>query len=152
MTSLMLPPTAVGIEDTDGPIRRFAEILHAYDERYSLEYIPEADVVNATVDEILKPYRIVENTPEFGRQVVRYLTADELKRPDRLLSWIWEGDLRKHSPSAVYDRIEREEQARKILELAQKRDEAAAREDFAAFMIRTPKNRIQLGRNRYVNV
>lgn len=154
MTDLLLPPGAVAADDTEAPIQRFAEILHTYDPRYTLEYVPEREIQTASVDEILKPFRIVETTPELGRQVVRYLSADEMKRPDRVLAWVWEGDFKKHRPGEVYDRIEKEETARKMLDLARERDEAQARIDYGAFLLgggREKKHRVQLGRGRYMN-
>lgn len=146
------PPRAVAAEDADGSIARFAEVLRAYDERYKLQYIPEADAVERSVTEILKPYRIIERTAEKGEAIVRYLTHEDMKRPDRVLAWVYEGDFRKHSPQDVYDRMKAEQRFDKALEAAKKRDEAQARQDLTAFLVaggRERKNRVQLGRGHY---
>lgn len=152
MPSDFTPPTAIAAEDTDSaPIRRFAEILQQYDPRFSLEYVPEGDRVNASVHEILHPFRIVEQTPVFGLQVVRYLDADEMKNPGAVLAWIFEGDLSKNRPKDVINRIELRERADRMLTLAAQRDAAQERQDQTAFLVsggRDQKHYLRLDKNR----
>lgn len=146
------PPASLSADEADAPIRRFAEILHEYDPRYELQYVPEADRVTASPFEVAKPFRIIERTPEKGEAVVRWLSAEEMKRPDQILEWIWEGDFRKHRPSEVYDQIKYRRKAADLMDLAKKRDDAQARQDLTAFLVRggrERKNRVQTGRGKY---
>jgi hypothetical protein len=147
------PPQSVEIEDSDGPARRFMEILEQYDPgRYELQYVPEGDRQEASLTEIVHPFRLLERTPEKGEAVIRWITADEMRNPAKILEWIFEGDFRKHRPSEVYDKITYARKADELMKLAKQRDDAQARQDMTAFLVkggRDRKNRVQLGRNRY---
>lgn len=106
----------------DGKHQRLAEILHDYDDTLSLEFIPSMDRDETDT----KPFRI-RQTPRDGRKsyIVRYLSAREMDDPAQVLEWIWEGDFRKHSPDAIFNRLE----VRRIAQEAVKiKDEQAERE------------------------
>lgn len=149
MTKLLLPPRVVEEQDTEAPIRRFAEIVHAYDPRIELQYIPELDQTG-----LEKPFRLVKHTEQFGVEILRYLTHAEMEQPQEILVWLWEGDFAKHRPGEVFDRIEKREQAQRMLKLKAEEEAAQERQDKLAWAFRggrDRKNRLQLGRGRYMN-
>lgn len=149
MTKLLLPPRVVAEQDTEAPIRRFAEIIHAYDPRIRLEYIPELERTG-----LEKPFRLVKATPQFGDEILRYLSDAEVRRPQDVLVWLWEGDFAKHRPGEVFDRIEKREQAERMLKLKEEQDLAEERQDKLEWGIRggrDRKHRLQLGRGRFLN-
>lgn len=150
MTKLLLPPRVVAEQDTEAPIRRFAEIVHAYDPRISLEYIPELDRTG-----LEKPFRLVKQTEQFGRETLRYLSDEDMKRPQDILVWLWEGDFAKHRPGEVFNRIEKREAAERMLKIKADQDAAEERQDKLAWGARggrDKKHRLQLGRGRYLNL
>lgn len=147
------PPQSVEVDENEGPARHLAQILEQYDPgRYELQYVPEGDRQDASLTEIVHPFRLIERTPEKGEAVVRWITAAEIRNPAKILEWVFEGDFRKHRPSEVYDRIKYGQKADRMVELAKKQAEAEERQDLAAFLVRggrERKNRVQLGRNHY---
>lgn len=149
MTKLLLPPRVVAEQDTEAPIRRFAELVHDYDPRISLQYIPELDRTG-----LEKPYRLVKVTEQYGEEILRYLSAAEMQRPSEILLWLWEGDFAKHNPGEVFNRIEKRETAERMMNLKAEQDAAEARQDILAWGARggrDRKHRLQLGRGRYLN-
>lgn len=117
--------------------QRFAEVLADYNESLSLEFVPSM----ARDEDDTKPFRIVENTPERGRQVVKYLTERELDDPEAILLWIWEGDFRKHSPDAIFNRLEAKRLASEILKQKQEDDEREERVDLLANLVSGGRDR-----------
>lgn len=109
--------------------QRLAEILADYDDTLSLEFIPAM----ARDETDTKPFRVVQ-TPRDGRApyVVRYLNEREMADPQQVLLWIWEGDFKKHSPNAIFDRIEAQRIVKELLEKKQEMDEREEQVDLIA--------------------
>src|SRR5215204_2326947 len=96
---------------------RIAQVIHDYDERLELAYIPPA--IRAAED--THPYAVIYNNPDTGnRDVVMRLRETEVDH--RVIARLWNHDKRHVN---VLDQIEKEEQARQALELLRKEDEAA---------------------------
>lgn len=108
--------------------QHFAEILHDYSPTLSLEFVPSM----ARDENDTKPFRIVEDSGERGRQVVKYLSERELDDPQAILLWIWEGDFRKHSPDSIFNRLEARRIADELLKEKNEADERAERVDLMA--------------------
>lgn len=131
MSSMMLG--GAGVYSTehgqvlDGNAMRFAQIIADYNPNFSLEFIPERDSSGE------KPYRIVDSTPGFKQNVVRYITHEEMRQPQKVLAAIFKGDQRHHSAESILNDIELEERAAKLLDLKRREDEAAEHEDLVAF-------------------
>ena len=109
--------------------QHLAEILHDYDDTLSVEFIPSLE----RTDDDAKPFRVVQ-TPRDGRNkyVVRYLNEREMDDPQQVLLWIWEGDFKKHSPDAVFNRLEAKRLADELLKEKNEADERAERVDLMA--------------------
>lgn len=109
--------------------QQLAEILHDYNHTLSLQFVPSM----ARDENDTKPFRIVE-TPVDGREpyVVRYLSEREMDDPQQVLLWIWEGDFRKHSPDAVFNRLEARRLADEMLKKKNEMDEREERQDMIA--------------------
>ena len=114
----------------DARHQRLAEIISDYSPNLSIVYIPEHDRDETDT----KPFAILD-TPSDTKQapyIVRYLTPREMDDPEHILLWIWEGDFKKHSPNAIFNRIEARETAKQLLDYQEKMDEAAERQDLIA--------------------
>lgn len=111
--------------------RRLAEILHDYNPYFSLVWIPPSD---RTVEDV-KPYAIVDNSPNVESYIMRTLSEEEMKNPTAILQWVFEGDLNRNRPGDVLAKIEAEELARKLMDTKREEDFIAAQEDLMAFMV-----------------
>jgi len=129
--------------------QRLAEIIHDYNPAMSLLYIPQRD----RAGEVSFPFAIKEEQLGAEPVIIRYLTADQMRRPNEILAWLFEGDLRKHRPQDVLARLEAEDLADKLLSLKKLEDETADREDKVAFAVsggRDRKHTVRLGSGRKV--
>lgn len=115
-------------------MKTMATILHDYDARYSLVWIPPRD---REVGDF-KPYAIIETTDQFGQQVIRWMSELEMKDPTHILAEIFEGDLRKHNANEVYARIYAKESAERLMKAKQAEEDAMARQDLFEFAAKTP--------------
>lgn len=106
--------------------QHLAEILNDYDDTLSVEFVPSLD----RDENDTKPFRVVQ-TPRDGREryVVRYLNEREMNDPQQVLLWIWEGDFKKHSPDAIFNRLEARRIAGELLKEKNDADEKAERID-----------------------
>jgi hypothetical protein len=99
---------------------QFAQILSEYDDTLSLEYVPSMDRDETDT----KPFRI-RQTPRGDQPpyIVRYLTEAEMDNPAEVLAWIWEGDLKKHRPVSILERMEAKEMFDRVLQMKAQDDE-----------------------------
>ncbi len=113
--------------------RRFAEVLSDFKPTYSLVFIPEADRV--TVEEVSKPYAILDSPDNTPAYIVRYLSVAEMSEPAKILAWLFAGDTVRHGAENVFARIEAEEAAKQLLQMKEREDELEDMAEFAAFML-----------------
>lgn len=111
--------------------RRLAEVLHDYNPYFSLVWIPPKD---RTAEDV-RPYAIVDSSPNVEPYIMRTLTEEEMKNPSAILAWVFEGDLNRNRPDDVLAKIEAEEIARKLMQTKREEDIVAAQEDLTAFMV-----------------
>ena len=110
---------------------RIAQIIHDYDDRLELAYIPP----NMRTREDTHPYAVIYNNSDTGnRDIVMRLKEDEVDH--RVLARLWGADSRNHN---VLDVLEKEEAARQAMEMLRKEDEAAEKAELAAWMVKAPK-------------
>lgn len=114
-------------EVLDGNAMRVAQILNDYDPTFHLEFIPERDRAGEA------PYRVVTNSPRFGKSVVRYITAAEMQRPQDILVAIWKGDQRFHSADSILRDMELQDKAARLLQLKRQEEQALEAEEIVAF-------------------
>lgn len=108
----------------------FAGILKDYNPNLSLVYIPAAE----READIQFPFAIVEQAPGKEPYIVRYMTEQQMLRPQDILAWLFEGDLRRHRPVDVLARIELQEKAEELLKLKQREEELDDIADHVAFV------------------
>jgi hypothetical protein len=125
--------------------QRLAEILADYNPHFSLVWIPPKD----RSAEDTKPFAILDSSPGRAAYIVRYLSDSEMKDPATVLAWVFEGDLSKHKPVDVLQRMELREQARQLLELKEQEDRLAEEQDKLDFIARTPLNKFKIGDTVY---
>ena len=113
----------------DSNAMRVAQILNDYNPNFSLEFIPEKDRAGEA------PYRVVDRTPAFKPNVVRYITHEEMKTPQKILAAIWKGDQRHHSAESIINDMELEDRAARMLDLKRQEEAALENEEILAFYI-----------------
>lgn len=129
----------------DGNAMRFAQIINDYNPYFSLEFIPEMQRNGEA------PYRIVDRTPTFAPNVVRYVTHEEMQRPEKVLTAIWKGDQRHHSAESILNDIELEDKARRLLDLKKQEEFALEQEELMAFAVgggRDRKHYLRIGKHK----
>ena len=119
----------------DGNAMRFAQVIADYNPYFSLEFIPEKDSTGE------KPYRIVDSTPGFAKNVVRYVTHTEMQQPHKVLAEIFKGDQRHHSADSILRDMELEDAARKLLDLKRQEEAALEHEDMIVFNLTGGRDR-----------
>lgn len=120
---------------------RLARVVQDYDPQFELRWIPPE--ARSDPEDRKKPYVIWDlytNNP--------VLFASELDTPEDILARLFECDNKNGN---VLERLEAHNNAVRALELKKQMDEAEERQDYIKFLIGTPKNKIQLGKNRWVD-
>lgn len=107
-----------------------AGVLHDYNRNFELQFIPPKD--RGATD--TKPWRIVDNTPGVKSYVMRWLSDEEMKDTNAILAWIFEGDMSKHRPVDVFDRMQAKERADELLKLKKREEELEDISDFGDFV------------------
>jgi hypothetical protein len=98
---------------------RLARVINDYKPTLSLAYIPRKDRDASDT----KPWAIVERDERFGEHVIRYLSDDEMKRPNEILAWIFAGDQDKHDKREIIARLDLEATAEEALRMQRDLDE-----------------------------
>lgn len=125
--------------------QRLAEVLNDYNRHFSLAWIPPKDR-DATDT---RPFAIIDSSPGRPPYAMRHLSEDEMKRPNEILAWIFEGDLSKHRPVDVFEKMELRNKAAELLALSSQSDLLAEEEDKWEFIARTPLNKFKIGTTQY---
>lgn len=110
--------------------QRIAQVIHDYDERLELAWVPPA---NRSLNEE-HPYAIIYNDPSGRRDIVMRLRETEMDH--RVLARLWSSDS-KNNPNLLAT-IEAEEAARRAVELLRKEEEEQERRELAAWMVKAP--------------
>lgn len=113
--------------------RRFAEILSDFKPTYSLVFIPEVD--RTTPEDHAKPFAILDSPEGVPAYIVRYISAKEMEAPEKIVAWLFMGDTVRHGAENVFNRIQAEEDAKKLMELKNREDELEDMAEFAEFML-----------------
>lgn len=117
---------------------RLARVISDYKPTWSLEYVPRKDR-DATDS---KPWRIVERDPRFGLHVLRYLSDEEMKRPNEVLAWLFAGDQDKHDRRDIIARFDLEDRAARLLEMQKDLDEREDLKDKMMFLASGGRNHL----------
>ena len=109
---------------------RIAQIIHDYDPNLELAWIPpEKREMNTEF-----PFAVLYNNPQSGLQEI-VMRLRETEVDHRVLARLWGSDAKNVD---VLTAIEKEEAARKAVEMLRKEDEEAERREMAAWMIKAP--------------
>lgn len=110
---------------------RIAQIIHDYDPRLELAYIPP----NMRGPEDTHPYAVIYNNPQTGnRDLVMRLRETEVDH--RVLARLWEAD--SSNGTQLIDKLDAEDAARRAIEMQKRMDEEAEAREMAAWMIKAP--------------
>jgi|TARA_R100000482_G_scaffold124710_2_gene78543 hypothetical protein len=110
---------------------RFQEILHDYNPYLELVFIPSSKRDSTDTH----PYALRDNSPWRGGYIIKHMTEAELEHPERILAWLWEGDLSKHSLVDVMKRTELKRMAEEAMDLKKEQDIAAERQELATALL-----------------
>lgn len=113
---------------------RLAEIIKDYDEFLELQWIPPGQ--RTTDADKKNPYRIIDNR---NNSVVMF--ASERDSAEEILARLWGAD---NQNGSVLDRMEAKNDAQEAFNLKAKMEEQEMLNDFAAFLVETPKNYIDV--------
>lgn len=108
---------------------RISEIIHDFDDRLQLVWIPPEN--RSAFD--VKPYGILHTNDQGLQKMVMLIKEEELD--ERVLAQLFLGDT---SRSDVIARLEAEDLARTVSENKRKMEEAEARKDFIATVVKSP--------------
>lgn len=109
---------------------RLARTINDYKPTLSLVYVPKKNR-DATDT---KPWAILERDERFGEHVIRYLSDDEMKRPNEVLAWVFAGDQDKHDKREIIARFDLETTAAQALSMQRDMDERADLMEKTAFL------------------
>jgi hypothetical protein len=141
---MMLFDPAVPTDDghwVSEQFERLARIVSDYDPQFELRWIPPEN--RTELEDKAKPYVVwdtVTNSPVFF--------ASELDTPVDILTRLFEGDNSKHD---VLKRIDAHNAAVEAMRLKEELDKREEQMEYAAWLIGTEKNYIQLGKGRKVD-
>lgn len=107
---------------------RLQEILQDYNPNLELVFIPSSK----RDDSDTKPFAIRDTTPGKPANIVRHFSEAEVKEPHKILAWLFAGDLTKHSPDAVFDRIMLEKKSAELFQSRRDADIAEERQELIA--------------------
>lgn len=110
---------------------RLQEILRDYNPYLSLVFIPAANR-DATDTH---PYGILDSSPWVEPYIIRHFTELEIDDPAKILAWLFEGDLSKHSPVDVMTRQRLAEEAAQLVDLRRQEDARLERQELTAALI-----------------
>ena len=108
---------------------RIAQVIHDYDETLSLAWVPPE---NRELNEAY-PFAVVHNPPDAPPYVVMRLRENEVDH--RVIARLWSADGKNGN---VLDALEKDEAARRAVEMLRKEDEEAEARELAAWMIKAP--------------
>lgn len=125
--------------------QRMAEVLRDYNPNFSVAWVPPKDR-----DAALRfPFAIIDSTPGRRPYIMRYLTDEQISDPASVLAWVFEGDLSKHRPVDVLQRIELREAAQKLLDMRAEEERLAEQRDQLRFIAETPLHKFKIGSKSY---
>jgi hypothetical protein len=113
---------------------RIATIIHEYDPRLALAWIPPES--RDPVD--VFPYVVIYEHDDGSQQAVFYLTEEELD--ERVLARLFMNDFNKHDPDALWNQMQANQMAAQLVEQKKIEDEAAEKWEFGKWALQTRKN------------
>lgn len=110
---------------------RLQEILQDYNPYISLVFIPPKE----RSAEDTHPYALLDSSPWRAPYIIRHITETEIEDPAKILAWLFEGDLSKHSAVSIMQRQQIAEQAAQLVDLKRQEDARLERQDLAAALL-----------------
>jgi hypothetical protein len=108
---------------------RISEIIHDFDHRLQLVWIPPE---NRTAFDV-KPYGILHTSDNGAQKMVMLIKEEDLD--ERILAHLFLNDTERHD---VLARLEAEELAQQVLRNKEKMEAAEARQDFIKSVVKSP--------------
>lgn len=110
---------------------RLQEILHDYNPYLELVFIPP----KSRTESDTHPFGILDRSPWRPEYIIRHFTEVEIEEPAKILAWLFEGDLSKHSVVDVMARAKLQEEAAKLVDLKRQEEAAQERQEIAAALV-----------------
>jgi hypothetical protein len=115
-------------------IERVAIFIHEYDDELELGWIPSANREDGD-----KPFCIIHNHPNGTRQPISFWDESQVNI-ETIGVWLFENDFRKHSPDAIFDRVQAGILAKQLADAKETEDIAAEKWDFGKSVLTSPLN------------
>lgn len=113
-----------------------ARILKDYNPYFDLVFIPEAQR-----GAVGKPYAIVDRSPDIGEHIVRFLSEADMADPAGVLTWVFDGDMRRQRPASIFETIELREKAERMLQIKEWEEAGQVRQDQTHFLLSGGRDR-----------
>lgn len=124
---------------------RLSEVIVDYDPRFELRWIPPES--RETREDRAKPFCVWDTLTNSA-----VLLASENDTPAQILARLWRGDPNKQGGyDNILKQVEAEEQAQKALDMKARIEEEEEKMEYAAWLMATKKNFINLGNGRKVD-
>lgn len=92
-------------------------------------------------------FAIVDSPGGVEPYVTRYLRREDLDNPASILEWLFNGDLIKHRPKDVFQRIANQENAERLVQMKRQMEAREERIDFGATVFGGGRNRLHTFRH-----
>jgi hypothetical protein len=114
---------------------RIATIIHEYDPRLALAWIPPEN--RDPID--VYPYVVIYSHDDGTDQAVFYLTEAELD--ERVLARLFMNDFNKHDPDILWKEMQAKQMAEQLMHEKEIEDEAAEKWEFGEWALKTRLNK-----------
>lgn len=111
---------------------RIAAVIRDYDPELELAWIPPENRDSTDT----QPFCILHNNPNGTRVPVSFWREDQID--ERLVEWCFENDFKKHNPDDIFDRVQAQNLAQRLVQRKKYEEEAAERWEFGEFRLKTP--------------
>lgn len=113
-----------------------ARILKDYNPYFDLVFIPEAQR-----GAVGKPYALIDRSPGTEEHIVRFMSETDMADPAGILTWVFDGDMRRHRPVTVFETIELREKAEQMLRIKEWEEAGQIRRDKTEFLLTGGRDR-----------
>lgn len=111
---------------------RLQAVLKDYNPYLELVFVP----TNKRDATDTHPYAIRDNSPWRRGYIVKRITEQEMGNPEKILAWLFEGDLSKHSLNEIMNRELAEKAANELLRMKREQDIAEERRELSEQIIK----------------
>ena len=111
---------------------RLQQVLKDYNPYLELVFVPS----NRRDETDTHPFAIRDNSPWRRGYIVKHITEREMEDPEKILAWLFEGDLSKHGLSDIMARDKAKQAAEELLRMKREQDIAEERRELTEQIVK----------------